>query len=161
MNEIEEIYRHYKYLYGYVYSLCRNKELAEDIVQDTFVQAIMKIKSFRNECRIEVWLCQIAKHLLASHFRKKDRQVSDQLEQIPDKEDFTTRLEDKDLAKRVVKVLHNLPEPYKEVFQLHVFAEVSLVEIGELFEKSVSWAGVTFYRAKLKIWEKLKEDGYE
>ena len=64
-------------------------------------------------------------------------------------------------AKAVLKVLHELPEPYREVFYLHVFGEVALVEIAELFGKSPSWAGVTYYRAKQKISDKLKEDGYE
>ena len=72
--------------------------------------------------------------------------------------DFVHKLEEKDTAKAVLKVLHELPEPYREVFYLHVFGEVALVEIAELFGKSPSWAGVTYYRAKQKISDNLNAE---
>lgn len=161
MDEINDLYRHYKYLYGYVFSLCRHKELTEDIVQETFVHAITKINSFRGDCKIEVWLCRIAKNLYISHMRKKDNQTNELLESHAFDEDFVMKLESRDMAKRVAKILHDLPEPYKEVFSLHIYGEIPLVDIAEIFGKSVSWAGVTFHRAKQKIWERLKEEGYE
>ena len=141
MNEIDDLYQYHKLLYGYVFSLCRKKELAEDIVQETFVKAILHAKSFRGECKIEVWLCQMAKNLYYSHLRKKENR------NVP-------------LLDEILRALHDLPEPYKEVFSLHVLGEVKLTEIAELFGKSASWAGVTYYRAKQKIRERLKEDGY-
>lgn len=164
MDGINDLYRHYKYLYGYVFSLCQHKETTEDIVQDTFVKAIININKFRGDCKIEVWLCQIAKNLYISHTRKKDNQNQSLLEEVQHrdgKEDFVLSMENRDMAKRIAKILHQLPEPYKEVFSLHVYGEIPLVDIAEIFGKSVSWAGVTFHRAKQKIWEKLKEDGYE
>lgn len=69
MEEIENLSRYYKIVFGYVFSLCENKELTEDIVQDTFVQAILHEKSFRGDCKVETWLCQIAKNLYYSHLR--------------------------------------------------------------------------------------------
>ena len=159
MEEIENLSRYYKIVFGYVFSLCGNKELTEDIVQDTFVQAILHEKSFRGDCKVETWLCQIAKNLYYSHLRKKNRQEPS--EQGYAENDFVHKLEEKDTAKNVLKILHELPEPYREVFYLHVFGEIALVEIAELFGKSPSWAGVTYYRAKQKISDRLKEDGYE
>ena len=159
MEEIENLSRYYKIVFGYVFSLCGNKELTEDIVQDTFVQAILHEKAFRGDCKVETWLCQIAKNLYYSHLRKKNRQEPP--ERGYTENDFVHKLEEKDTAKNVLKVLHELPEPYREVFYLHVFGEVALVEIAELFGKSPSWAGVTYYRAKQKISDRLKEDGYE
>ena len=159
MEEIENLSRYYKIVFGYVFSLCGNEELTEDIVQDTFVQAILHEKSFRGDCKVETWLCQIAKNLYYSHLRKKNRQEPP--EQGYTENDFVHKLEEKDTAKNVLKVLHELPEPYREVFYLHVFGEIALVEIAELFGKSPSWAGVTYYRAKQKISDRLKEDGYE
>ena len=159
MEEIENLSRYYKIVFGYVFSLCGNKELTEDIVQDTFVQAILHEKSFRGDCKVETWLCQIAKNLYYSHLRKRNRQGPS--EQGYTENDFVHKLEEKDTAKNMLKVLHELPEPYREVFYLHVFGEIALVEIAELFGKSPSWAGVTYYRAKQKISDRLKEDGYE
>ena len=59
------------------------------------------------------------------------------------------------------KLLHNLPEPYKEVFSLRVLGELSYQDIAKLFGKTESWARVTFHRAKLKIIEQVKEESYE
>lgn len=57
--------------------------------------------------------------------------------------------------------LHILKEPYKEVFVLRVFAELSFADISEIFGKSESWARVTFYRAKNKLRERIDEDNEE
>ena len=64
-----------------------------------------------------------------------------------------------DVYKR--QLLHNLPEPYKEVFSLRVLGELSYQDIAKLFGKTESWARVTFHRAKLKIIEQVKEESYE
>ena len=65
----------------------------------------------------------------------------------------------KDVYKR--QFLHNMEEPYKEVFNLRVFGELSYEKIGTLFQKSSGWVRVTFYRAKKKIEEYMEEQGYE
>ena len=58
---------------------------------------------------------------------------------------------DRDTAKRLHALLHVLPEPYKEVFSLRTFGELSFAHIGELFQKSESWARVTYFRARQKL----------
>ena len=141
MEDIDTISRYYKIVFGYVFSLCGNRELTEDIVQD---------------CKMESWLCQIAKNIYYSYLRKKKGQEPAERECA--EHDFVHKLEEKDTAKAVLKVLHELPEPYREVFYLHVFGEVALVEIAELFGKSPSWAGVTYYRAKQKISDNLNAE---
>lgn len=159
--EIDELYIYYKFLFGYVYSLCKNKELSEDIVQDTFVKAMNNIHKFKGECKVETWLCGIARNLYFSHIRKKDNQNVSELSEQASEENIIEYFIDKEKVKSVLKAFHQLPDPYKEVFSLHVFGEIPLVDIGELFGKSNSWASVTFYRAKKKIIEKMKENGYE
>ena len=140
MEEITTISKYYKIVFGYVFSLCGNRELTEDIVQDTFVKAILHEKSFRGDCKVETWLCQIAKNLYYSYLRKKKGQ--EPLEKEYAEHDFVHKLEEKDTAKAVLKVLHELPEPYREVFYLHVFGEVALLEIAELFGKSRAGQGL-------------------
>jgi len=65
------------------------------------------------------------------------------------------------IKNKIHKLLHNLPEPYKEVFSLRVLGELSYQDIAKLFGKTESWARVTFHRAKLKIIEQVKEESYE
>lgn len=68
---------------------------------------------------------------------------------------------DKEDALTIHRILHQLSEPYKEVFSLRTFGELSFGEIGRIFGKSAGWARVTYGRAKLKIIEKMKEEGHE
>ena len=60
----------------------------------------------------------------------------------------SAKLTDKEMAIQIHKHLHTLKEPYKEVFVLRIFAELSFAEIGTIFSKSEVWARVTFYRGK-------------
>lgn len=66
-------------------------------------------------------------------------------------------IEERDMADRILRHLHELEEPYKEVFTLHALGAVLLKRISQLFGKSDSWARVTYYRAKAMITEKLEE----
>ena len=70
--------------------------------------------------------------------------------------EFESQFWDSETAKAIHRVLHNMPEHYREVFWLRVFGELPYCQIAELFEKSESWARVTYHRAKIKIWEELK-----
>ena len=63
---------------------------------------------------------------------------------------------DKETAFAIHKVLHTLSEPYKEVFSLRTFGELSFKQIAELFGKPEAWARVTYHRARLRIKEELK-----
>ena len=75
---------------------------------------------------------------------------------LPDSRDFAAAFEDKDLALRIHRLLHRLPEPYREVFLLRVLGELSFRDIGSLFEKGENWACVTYHRARKKIMEQME-----
>lgn len=68
------------------------------------------------------------------------------------------KLIDDENVEKIQKILNETDMPYKEVFKLRVFGNLQFKEIGKMFGKSESWARVTFYRAKLKIREKLEEE---
>ena len=71
MEDIDTISRYYKIVFGYVFSLLETANLQKDIVQDTFVKAILHEKCFRGDCKMESWLCQTAKKIYYSYLRKK------------------------------------------------------------------------------------------
>ena len=155
MEDFQEVYDlYFRDVYKYVLSLSREPRVAEEITQETFFKALKHIDSFRGQCRLYVWLCQIAKNTYMTYFRKQSRFVSEA------ERTTETALEEylitKETAFEIHKVLHCLPEPYKEVFSLRVFGELPFVQIGELFGKTESWARVTYHRARLKIKEELK-----
>lgn len=152
----DEIYdRYFDGVYRYVLALSRDDSIAEEITQETFFRALQKIESFRGECKLRVWLCQIAKNIYYSDYKKQKKRISaENVDDITDNISVEEKLLYRETAFGIHKKLHSLAEPYKEVFSLRVFGELSFREIGELFEKTENWARVTFYRAKLK----LKED---
>ena len=141
----------------YIFSLCGNSHVAEDVTSETFLKAIKAIDKFKGECDVRVWLCKIAKNTYYT-LANKNKYTAEMPEEISDGESFELKLADKSQALEVHKVLHLLDEPYKEVFYLRVFSELSFAEIAELFVKTESWARVTFHRAKTKIKESVQND---
>ena len=154
MADFERIYTdHFPSVYKYVFSLCRNPAMAEEVTQEAFYKAMMHIHRFDGTCQLYVWLCQIAKNTYFTQFKQQKRLVEEGEAPLPDSAapDFERDLMDQETARRLHVLLHQLPEPYKEVFSLRVFGELPFSQIGELFGKTDSWARVIFYRAKTKL----------
>jgi len=154
--EFEKIYSEYfDDVYKYVYSLCRNSSVAEEVTQDSFFKALKSIDSYKGECKLCVWLCQIAKNTYFTFCSKQKRLVTcDSVEQEQTC-DFESVFINQEESFEIHKALHSLEEPYKEVFSLRIFGELSFLKIGELFGKTEGWARVTYYRAKIKLKENL------
>ena len=157
MDEFGEIYRTlFPQVYRYLLALCRDPELAEELTQETFYQAVRSIDRFNGSCKVSVWLCQIAKHLWYQHLRKANRETElpeeAELPLMPSaEEEAVSRSGQLDLLRRV----HELPEPGREVVYLRAFGGLSFREIGDVLGKTETWARVTFYRGK----ERLKQGG--
>ena len=154
MLNLDSIYKeHATLVYKYLYSLCYDEHLAEELTQETFYQAVKSAKKYDGSCKVSTWLCQIAKHLWYQELnRKKRKGTSELMEDILLNE---TTLEERFIQKEevmnVFKKVHVLDEISKEVFFLRIWGELSYREIGTIFEKNENWARVTFYRAKQKI----------
>ena len=161
MTEFERIYReHFERVYRFLLGLCRSAPLAEELAQETFFRALRSLGKFDGRCRLDVWLCQIAKNAYFSHMRKqKDRKHT--LPDVDGGERVEDAILDKDQAMNIHAHLHELDEPYKEVFMLRVFGELEYAQIAKLFSKTESWARVTYHRAKMKLIEAMKEDDAE
>lgn len=161
MAGFESIYNeHFHSVYRYIFSLCQNEALAEEITQETFFKAFENMDRFHGECRLYVWLCQIAKNTYFSYLKKQKRYASANEHEPNDFYDNTLENEliDHDTAWQIQKILHQLDNTYKEVFMLRVFAELSFSQIGELFGKTDSWARLVFYRTKKELRRRLHED---
>lgn len=154
MTDFQAVYEEYfTDVYKYVFSLCRDEHLAEEVTQETFFKALKNIDSFRGQCRLYVWLCQIAKNTYFSLASKpKDISFEDITASENGPEDALLQ---QDSAFAVHRILHTLEEPYKEVFSLRVFGQLSFRQIGTLFNKTESWARVTYHRARMKIKEEM------
>ncbi len=157
--DFEVLYNmYYKQVFSFVMTLTHNRELAEEITQETFSRAMFSDKGFRQESGELTWLCSIARNFFIDETRKKKRMVDLPEDYEPASEQNVQEdVEDADLSYRIHVILHDLEEPYKEVFQLRVFGELSFQKIGTIFGKTETWARVTFHRAKLKISERLEK----
>jgi len=157
VEDFDKIYAEYfSEVYKFVLSLCRNPTLAEEITQEAFFKALKNIDSFKGDCKLNTWLCKIAKNTFYSYVKKDSRQADYSLEIVVSDEDIEARFADKEAAYAIHKVLHKLNDPYKEVFWLRIFGELSFAQIGALFSKTESWARVTYYRAKIMIKEEIQ-----
>lgn len=159
MNDFEAIYRAYfRDVFLFVRALSGDDRTAEDVTADTFLAAMSAIGGFRGECDIRVWLCGIAKNKYYSRLRRDGRAAPEPVSpELPADTDVEAAVVDKDTASRAHAALHALPEPYREVFTLRVFCELSFKQIGELFGKTDNWACVTFHRAKAKLREGMED----
>lgn len=160
MEDFEKIYReHGKMIYSFLFSLSNDEHLSEELTQETMFRAIIHFSSFRGDCKLSVWLCQIANNLYYEWYNKNKKTIS--LDEIrithEDEGDISLDLADRETAWQILQLLHTLDDPYREVFMLHALGDVSLKDISRLFKKSDSWARVIYYRAKNMIIAKMKE----
>lgn len=151
--------KYYQDVFRFLRGISADEHLAEELAQETICRALKSIDSYRGEANFRVWLCSIAKNLYYSHCRRKrhesDAQYIDNL--AADDGDFTRMIVDRETALRLHKILHGLGEPYKEIFSLRIFGELSFREIGELFGKTEHWACVTYHRAKRMMQAAMKK----
>ena len=165
MQNIEEIYREYsETVYKYLFCLTQNRDISEDLTQETFALAVKDIKKFRGECKLSVWLCQIAKHLWYKEVKKSKKHkdipienLTEEIEVIETTEDIVCKKEEK---LKLFKDMQKLDNLSREVVYLRTIGNLNFIEIGEILGKTANWTRVTFYRAKQKIRE-VNENGKE
>jgi len=154
--DLDAIYKqHFQDVYLFVLSLSRNEQIAEEITQETFFKAIKNMEQFKGTCKLSVWLCQIAKNSYFSYLNSQKRFVHDERQEEASGFDMEKSFADKAEALRIHKLVHSLEDPYKEVFMLRVFGELPFSHISQIFEKTESWARVTYHRARNKIQDLL------
>ena len=156
-KEIEDYYQKYgQKVYAYLISICREPDTAQDLTQETFLQALRFLNKFDNKCSVCTWLCQIAKFLWLKELKR--RRYHPSVSKEPDIAELDIsiippddQIESADTKMYVLRQIHELPEREKEILLLRATGAMSFEEIGQLFGKNASWARVTYYRAKQKL----------
>lgn len=158
MKEFEDVCQEeYQAVLKFLTRLCYDDLLAQELTQETFLQAMKNWQSFAGRCSVYTWLCTIAKRTYWQSMRRQEHTV-DFPDMRSDEPDFADRLAQKEQAMLAHHRLHQLPEPYREVFTLRTFCELSHQQIGMLFGKTEGWARVTYYRAKVLLRQEIKEE---
>ena len=158
MTEFEKLFNENReFVFKYLMKMTRDISLSEELTQETFFRAYMNYTSLRNKEKSSVWLCQIAKNTYFSWYNEQKKKDSlGDLEVASSDVSIEDAFVQKELSQKALHCLHELEEPYKEVFMLSVFGGFSLKDISTIFGKSESWARVTFYRAKQKLLERMR-----
>ncbi len=160
MQNIEEIYnKHSNAVYKYLFCLTGNEDTSEELTQETFAIAVKEIHKFKGNCKVSVWLCQIAKHLWYKELKKKSHKdismedISEEILSVEATEDVVIGNEEK---LKLFKDMQMLDNKTREVLYLRMIGNLNFIEIGEILGKTSNWARVTFYRGKQKIREANK-----
>ena len=154
----ERLYNaYYMRVFSYVMTLAGNRHAAEEITQETFCRAFSKSSGFRNESDEVTWLCAIAKNCFVDETRRLSKTAPIPEELPAAGKSVEQQVTDSESSFRIHAALHTMEEPYREVFELRIFGELSFSQIGTIFGKTENWARVTYHRARLKLQEKLSE----
>lgn len=159
MQNMEEIYKqHSNTVYKYLFCLTHSEDTSEELTQETFAIAVKEINKFKGNCKISVWLCQIAKHLWYKKLKKEKR------ENIVSFDELNIELVEEKTTEEIIckqeenlklfKDMQKLDTVSREIIYLRMFGNLNFIEIGKILGKTPNWARVNFYRAK----EKMKED---
>lgn len=156
-DSFEKVYKeYYTPVYRYTLSLCKDAYTAEEVTQETFFKALKNIGKYNPEQKMLTWLCAIAKNTYFTKVKKAGRLIALD-ETVEDSDDgILDRIIDNESSTEILKAVHRLSEPYKEVFTLRVLGSFSFKKIGEVFGKTESWARVIYFRSKSMIKELMK-----
>lgn len=157
MDDMSDIYqRHARTVYKFLLAKTHDSDLAEELTQETFYQAVRSANRFDGGCKVSVWLCQIAKHLWYQHLRRHKREtpMPEEAPEVPAPSAEEGLLE-REGQLDLLRLIHDLPAEPREVVYLRAFGGLSFREIGDVMGRTETWARVTFYRTK----EKLRNGG--
>lgn len=158
--DFTEVYKNSeKKVYRFLLGLSQNESLAEELTEETFYQAFLHINQFKGRSSMDTWLCQIAKNLYFKEMKRRKRLDDKKIDAdlSASDENLFLLLEQKQKTIEIHRILRTLSNTYKEVFTLHVFAELTFKEIAEIYDKTESWAKMSFYRAKAELIKRLEE----
>ena len=160
---IEEAYEQYfRTVYGYLYTLTGgDADMSEELTQETFYRATGKISSFRGDCKMSTWLCQIAKNIFYQTLEKKRRRNEvplDDTEEPVWEGDTGESVEQAEAKLSIYRSIQKLPESMRDVMMLRLTGELNFKEIGDIMGQSENWARVTFYRAKQILGKELLDN---
>jgi len=162
MHEIEEIYKKYANLvYKYIFCISKNYSLSEEIMQETFVIAVEKIHTFKGNCKISTWLCQIAKFLYYKKIKKETKYQFLSLEKLNNTTIVDTQIDEKLIQDEekieLLKKIQKLDKETANIMYLRILGNLEYSEIAEITGKTSSWCRTIFFRGKEKIKEVKNE----
>jgi RNA polymerase sigma-70 factor (ECF subfamily) len=162
------IHRHKDRIYGYIMMVMKDRQLADDVFQDTFVKVIHTLKagSYREEGKFLQWVMRIAHNLMIDHFRRakrmpkfnSSREDFDIFDTIREKSDSVEqRMIKEQIHQDIRKLIEYLPEEQKEVLKMRHYAKMSFKDIAEVTDVSINTALGRMRYALINLRKMIKE----
>ncbi len=165
MQNLEDMCKEYtQIVYKYLFCITHDREIAEDLTQETLYKAIKHIKDFRGDCKINLWLCKIARNewFMYLNKNKKIKHVSiDEATTLADKINIEDEVIGSEIRDNIYQKIKELDEETSQIMLLHLEQDMNFKEIGDIFNRTETWARVKFFRGKQKVKERLKDEKSE
>ena len=161
-DALRAVYEEYQRgLFLYLYSLCKSQSLAEDLVQETFLKALLSLPS--GHPNLKAWLYLVARNLYLN-LRRKETRLTPLEDLAKDPCTDQTPLDDLLLTERsraLYKALSCLDERKREVLQMQYFGGLSQKEIASVLHLTPENVRVLAYRGKKELKSRMEEEGYD
>ncbi len=156
--DLEAVYReHSASVYRFLYAKTGSAELAEELTQETFYQAVKCIDRFDGSSKITTFLFGIAKNVWLNEYRRRKKAPVP----LPETETVTAPSAESDVLARmgredILRSIHRIPDPGREVLYLRLLGSLSFSEIGSILGQTENWARVTYYRVKQQLIKEIE-----
>ncbi len=154
----EKLYMDYsRSLLLYIYSICGDFGLAEELMHETFVKAMLSLSDDHDN--FKAWLFTVGKNLTLNKIkREKKVTYTDELADIKANDDILTELIADEENRKLYTAILSLPDKMKQVVTLHYFSGLSLTQIGEIMGMNPGNVRIVAFRARQHMKNELEED---
>lgn len=168
---LRQFYRRYSgEIYLYLYSLCRSRETAEDLMQEVFLKALLSLPD-QNE-NLRAWLYKVARNACFNELRNRKKELqSEHIEEISvsakeglqesSSDNLVDDLIRSEQRRFLYEAMMELPDRQREILELFYFSELSIKEIAEVMRLTSQNVRVLAHRAKKQLREYMEVKGYE
>ncbi len=159
MEQFERLYKeYYPRVYAFLFKLCHDREMTEEMTQDTFYELYKSLHKYNGSCKLFTFIASIAKNVYYKYIRKKKIEFID-IESVRELQDLNDTPEEACLrsfkSEKIRRVINKLPQNYRDVVILRVYADLTFPDIAGVLGISTSSAKVIFHRAKKILSEEL------
>ncbi|WP_106769705.1 sigma-70 family RNA polymerase sigma factor [Paenibacillus faecalis] len=159
-EDLDRIYQKYmKDVYRYLYSLCRDHHLTEDLLQETFYRAYLHLENCKDE-QVKPWLLRVAYHAFIDAIRKNKRTTVQDIgffNSLTQPGTLENQVMDQERWNELVLAIEQLPEKQKQALVLYEFHQFSYQEASELMKVGLSHFKILLFRARQNLRQQKRE----
>ena len=160
---LKQLYQKYrKEIYLYLYSLCKNNSLAEDLLQETFLKALLSLPDDHTNMR--AWLYLVARNLFFNYYRREEEKVPlGEVQQIQNtaSQEVLEGILKEEKNRLLYQAMNELEERKREILLMQYFGGLSQKEIAAILKMTPENVRVLSYRAKRELRTYMEDHNYD